>query len=212
MNDKKLATYEDIKHRIIIQDLKPGDVLKEIELIKQYKIGRTPLREIFLELKGDGFLKLVPRQGTFITPMDINELKRIIEVRIPLELLAGTLAVDRIDETQIKEMQNILLKIEEILQNKNYELKEYIKYESVFHNLLYKASCNYLLKDYLKKLQAMSMRFWYYINFGKDKNLLQINDLHEIVTAIKQRDKKKIRAVLKKHITKYYKSAIINLY
>jgi DNA-binding GntR family transcriptional regulator len=60
MSNTKQAAYENLRYRIISQLLAPGEQLKDKELMEHYGIGRTPLREVFLELQtkdsSNGFL------------------------------------------------------------------------------------------------------------------------------------------------------------
>ena len=90
-NGLKKKVYEDIRYRIITQDLPPGELLKEKELMTYYGIGRSPLRDIFIELQREGLIRRIPRAGTWVAPLDMNFVKQIAEVRIALEGLAGEL-------------------------------------------------------------------------------------------------------------------------
>jgi DNA-binding GntR family transcriptional regulator len=62
----KSEVYNQLKSKIIMQQLKPGEVLNEKQLMAQYVIGRTPLREIFTELQREGLIQRFPRSGTIV--------------------------------------------------------------------------------------------------------------------------------------------------
>ena len=64
MSETKRVAYENLRYRIITQQLAPGEQLKDKELMEHYAIGRTPLREGFLELQNAGLIKRLPRSGT----------------------------------------------------------------------------------------------------------------------------------------------------
>jgi DNA-binding GntR family transcriptional regulator len=68
----KEQVYQHVKYRIITQDLKPGQQLNEKDLMKRYAIGRTPLREILIDLQHDGLIQRFPRSGTIVAPMDLE--------------------------------------------------------------------------------------------------------------------------------------------
>ena len=57
-----------MKGRILSGELKPGDRLPpERELAKQYGISRGSVNQGLLDLERIGFLRIVPRKGTFVT-------------------------------------------------------------------------------------------------------------------------------------------------
>ena len=69
MQSNKKHAYENLRYRIITQELPPGELLKESDLMEHYGIGRTPLREIIIELQRQGLIRRVPRTGTWVAPM-----------------------------------------------------------------------------------------------------------------------------------------------
>ena len=48
---KKIDIYEELKKRIVRNEYKPGDVLNEIEISKEFNISRTPVRSAFQRLE-----------------------------------------------------------------------------------------------------------------------------------------------------------------
>ena len=61
--DKKTACYEDLKQRILALDIAPGAALDEIQLCDAYGLSRTPLREVFRRLAGEGYVTLEANRG-----------------------------------------------------------------------------------------------------------------------------------------------------
>ena len=58
MNKEKL--YRDLKKQILTMELEPGQALDETTLSESYSISRTPLRDVFRQLAGEGYLTLIP--------------------------------------------------------------------------------------------------------------------------------------------------------
>ena len=114
MKQPKAEAYQSIRLRIITHDLPPGELLNEKSLMKEYQIGRSPLREIFIELQRDGLIQRFPRSGTFVTPIDLHLFKQIIEIRVNLEGLAGALAAERITEAELDVLKQILHKVKDL--------------------------------------------------------------------------------------------------
>jgi len=204
MKSAKKAAYENLRYRIIVQDLLPGELLKEKELMSHYSIGRTPLRDIFIELQREGLIKRVPRAGTWVAPMDIKFLKQIMEIRIELEGLAGELAVERISDKQIKKLDYIIKKVAEIESKENTD-EELLSYESTFHSIIYSATCNPKLEEMLSELQSVCARFWHHLFFSRNELAELFENQRSMLDALKKKDKKKCRRIMREHMPDYSK-------
>lgn len=200
---KKQQAYENLRYRIISQQLSPGELLKDKELMDHYGIGRTPLREIMLELQTEGLIKRVPRAGTWVAPMDFNFLRQITEIRIGLEGLAGELAAERISQNQITEMEKVLKKAADLESHEKINIEKLIKYESEFHGLLYQATGNEKLEKLLKNYQSIGARFWHYLVFSRDELAGQFKSHRIMMESIKKRDKRTCKEIMENHIRKY---------
>ena len=206
-NDKtslKTKAYENLRYRIITQELPPGELLKEKDLTTLYKIGRTPLREIFIELQRQGLIRRVPRSGTWVAPLDLNFVKQIAEVRIPLEKLAGELAAEKISTEQLELLGRILKKAESYESIEDADLQELIQFESHFHHIIYATTHNQKLEELLFEFQAISSRLWHSVFFTKEHLQRMFNDQREILDALKNRDGKRCGALLVKHTQAYF--------
>jgi len=204
MKSAKKTAYENLRYRIITQDLPPGELLKEKELMSHYSIGRTPLRDIFIELQREGLIKRVPRAGTWVAPMDIGLLKQTMEVRRELEGLAGELAAERILDEQIEELEHII-KIVDDLQSKKDMDEELLGYESAFHSIIYSATCNPKLEEILSELQSVCARFWHHLLFNSKELVELFNNQRSMLEALKKKDKKKCRQIMRDHMPDYGK-------
>ncbi len=201
MGELKDYVFKNLKYRIIMKQLKPGEVLNEKKLIEEYGIGRTPLREIFIELQREGLIQKFPRSGTIVSPMDFNQLKEVSEIRIPLEGLVGELAAQKITGKQIEELKKVYAKIAEIEKLGSDE--DILMYDTKLHDILYEAAGNTRLHTLIHELQAIDARYWFAITFTKEHYDDQLKQWKEIIDAIEKRDKAKARDLLEKHVEKF---------
>lgn len=199
----KTRTYENLRYRIITHDLRPGELLNEKDLMNQYQIGRTPLREVFLELQREGFVQRVQRTGTFVSPMDFHMFREIIEIRTNLEGLAGQLATKRITKNQLDALERILQKVDEFEARNDDNLIELTKSEFDFHNILYESTQNQKLREILYQFHGFSARFWHYLIFSKQELLDQFKDLRIVMDAFKKKDSKRAKEALENHIQNF---------
>ena len=77
--DKKSACLEDLRMRILKQDIAPGSDLDEVSLCEQYGISRTPMREIFQRLSGEGYLRIEQNRGAKVASMDLGVMRMFFQ-------------------------------------------------------------------------------------------------------------------------------------
>lgn len=203
MEQPKSRAYENLRYRIITHDLGPGELLNERELMSQYGIGRTPLREVLLELQRDGLIQRFPRSGTFVAPLDLHLFRQVIEIRMNLEGFAAQLAAERITEGQLDALRQVLQRVKELEGEDNENLEGLTQCEFDFHNMVYEASHNRKLRDIVHELHGISARFWHYLVFGRQELLDQFNDHREIMDAFTKRDGKRARETMENHIQNF---------
>ncbi|SLN23548.1 putative HTH-type transcriptional regulator YdfH [Roseovarius litorisediminis] len=73
--DKKARCLDDLRMRILTLDIAPGSDLDEAALCEQYGISRTPIREVFQRLGGEGYLRLEQNRGAKVTSMDLGVMR-----------------------------------------------------------------------------------------------------------------------------------------
>ena len=200
MTSKKDETYKDLRYRIVTHELKPMAPLNEKALMDHYGLGRTPMREVLLQLQRDGLIQRFSRSGTIVSPVDINIYKHNIEIRTVLEGLAGELAAERITAEELEALGKILKQVSELEEQDCENLKELMQCEFDFHNLVYEATHNSKLINFLHELHGVSARFWHYQIFSKQELLDQYIDHREVFDALKKRDGRRAGETMKNHI------------
>jgi DNA-binding GntR family transcriptional regulator len=204
MTTPKIKAYENLRYKIITQELPPGELLKEKDLMAHYKIGRTPLREIFIELQREDLIRRVPRAGTWVAPMDLDYVKQVAEVRAALEGLAGELAAQRISKDQLADLDRILEKASADQAAGNVNYQELIQYESRFHRIVYSATGNKKLEELLLEYLGMGTRLWYYLVFTEEHLFKLFEEQRAMLAALKERDGKRCRRLMEQHTRAYF--------
>ncbi len=77
--DRKKDCLEDIKMRILTLDIAPGSDLDEASLCDRYGMSRTPMREIFQRLGGEGFVQLTQNRGAKVASMDLAVMRMFFQ-------------------------------------------------------------------------------------------------------------------------------------
>ncbi|GAA6210187.1 GntR family transcriptional regulator [Cognatishimia sp. WU-CL00825] len=72
---RKADLFEHLKVSILTQQLLPGSDLDEAELSAAFGLSRTPLREVFREMSGAGYLELRANKGARVSDLSYRTLR-----------------------------------------------------------------------------------------------------------------------------------------
>src|SRR6185503_2086319 len=97
--------YEQIKHDIITCKLTPGEPVSENQFLDRFKVSKTPIREALTSLVQDGLLEYTPNRGFRVTPIAVADIQEIFEARIFFEAEIFRLAVKKISDAEIDELE-----------------------------------------------------------------------------------------------------------
>ncbi|MGV9801965.1 GntR family transcriptional regulator [Mycobacterium sp. NPDC003449] len=87
--------YVSLKRDIIRCKLRPGEVIVESSLASDYGMSKTPIREAINLLRREGLVVVMPRKGTFVKSIDVNDIQDTYRLRLLLEPEAAALAAKR---------------------------------------------------------------------------------------------------------------------
>jgi len=201
----KLETYENLRYRIITNDFQSGQQLYEKELMQEYGIGRTPLREIFQELQRNGLIEIIPKLGTRVVSMDLRVLREAVQLRRELEGLAAELATQHIETDQSARLRQLLDEAAKVKTNSMDALKKLADIDMAFHRIIYEASGNGQLKEIIESLLYKMSMYWFQVGFSAAEFHAQFEELEELIRAMEANMKKDAREIMKRHIDHFVK-------
>jgi GntR family transcriptional repressor for pyruvate dehydrogenase complex len=208
---------ERIISMIIRGELKPGDKLPpEPQLMEQFGVGRSSIREAFGALSLLGLVNVRPGHGTFITDspdkaqsesmamslitIGYDKIRELIEARCELEESIVKLASKRATEEDIDEIRAQHKKLKDGVKSGLKRGKKLIEADLGFHAALSKACNNSVLARFLAELRQ-PMRNWLEQMAKYDWDFEQVLVEHQaILSAIEARDPEKARLAMRNHV------------
>jgi len=188
-----------IRNYIIEGKIKPGERLLEPNVAKLLGVSRTPLREAFLQLESEGFLKFNPRKGALVTETSLEDAEETYEIKGALETLAASLASSNITNQQIDELIIINKRMESIANSKKKDYKSFLELNSIFHQKIYELCGNEKLKKTIKTLRNQTLRYNYiFLSLLSHLNE-SVNEHYEIIQALKKGNQKEVELAVKNH-------------
>jgi DNA-binding GntR family transcriptional regulator len=187
-----------LRRMIVEGDLAPGTRLNERVLCEQLSVSRTPLREAFKVLAGDGLIALLPNRGAEVLRLSAEMVVQAFEVMANLEALSGELACRRITEPQLAEIR--ALHFEMLASHARRDLPAYFKLNQRIHEAINAAARNEILREtYLRiNLRIQALRFR--TNVDVTKWDLAVLEHVRMMQALERRDSAALAALLKQHL------------
>ncbi|GAB3248362.1 GntR family transcriptional regulator [Larkinella harenae] len=109
MKEDSLANkaYNELRRKILSNQLVSGMRLKEDVWAGKLEVNRMAIREALTRLLGEQLVVLGEKGGFFVKSLTAADIQEIRELREILELGALRLAIQKIDEQHIKELERI---------------------------------------------------------------------------------------------------------
>jgi DNA-binding GntR family transcriptional regulator len=92
---------EELNRRIVTGEIALGSWLRQEAVTAMFDVSRTPVREAFRILAGQGVLEIVPRRGALVVGLTSRDIRESHEVRAVLEGFAAQAAASRAEREQL---------------------------------------------------------------------------------------------------------------
>lgn len=195
---KKDEVFETLKNRIVKLEYQPGEILNELEISKELKVSRTPVRNAFEKLKASELLIVVPRYGAQVSQIDFLKMKHLFELTRVLDPFATRLAVERISEERKRELKMLYNRLSSYDIGVDYH--KAIDDDESFHEIIFDQCGNPWLQKHLKELHYHSERLWHYCEKYFDSMDIFTDTFGKIIKAIDENDPDSAEMYAREHI------------
>ena len=203
------AAYEAIKHRIITCKFKPGECINEASVSSLLGLGRTPVHQAIDRLMLEEMVEVIPRKGVIIKPVILQDVMRMVDVRLINEVYCARLAAARADDTHIKNLVGIIDRARKAIAAR--DVHALMTLDREFHLVVANATKNFELAEVVRKLNERSLRFWF-ISFTTPDHHLSFQEQHEaIFSAIRDHDPDGAESAMRAHIEAFRRSVARHL-
>lgn len=200
---RKEEAYEYIKEAILTNRLKPGMPVREMDIVEQLKMSRTPIREAMRDLEAEGLVSSFSSRGTFvasITPYDVEEIS---ELRTLLEVWALERSFNRITDEELTYLQE---ELEQAKKTGDWERNH--RADRLFHKLIVEKSGSRRVIQFINNLNTQIERIRRVSARHSGRSQLSYAEHMEIIRCIRSGDLEASCAALKKHLQSVGASAI----
>lgn len=149
------SAYEKIKDLILSGALRPMERITEEQVAEKLQLSRTPVREAFGLLAAEGLIVVIPKRGSFVSQLSINDILEIYQIRAPLECMAVRNAAESLTDEDLAELQ---LLVEQQSKLEPGDAEESLRLSIAFHDIINRSTKNKRLEALLKQLQSQVHR------------------------------------------------------
>lgn len=190
--------YDLLLEMILDLRIPPGTVLNEQQLAAEIGLGRMPVREAVARLAGDRFITVMPRRGTVVTALTLDDVLDMFEAREAIECGVAHIAARRASDEDLATLRRLINAAEQARERAVAET--YLRDDHEIHLFLVQMIRNSLLQDAAARLLQHNLRFWrsYWATHpAQHSSMLSHGDL---LAALESHDSEAAERAMREHI------------
>jgi DNA-binding GntR family transcriptional regulator len=150
--------YNELRARITDLRLAPGALLNEHTLAADLGLGRMPVREAIARLVTDRFIIVLPRRGTVVAPIGLDDVLDMFEAREAIECGVAHIVATRATADDLAALRRLVDAADRARDGTDHEA--YLGDDHAIHTFLVHMVRNSLLQDAADRLLMHNLRFW----------------------------------------------------
>ena len=195
-----VKAYQTLVQRIVTLELAPGSVLTEARLMREMRIGRTPIREAIQRLIVEGLVTHLHHRGMLVADILAADVQQINEFRAEIEGYAARLAATRMTPAQIQELQKIHAALDKAMADMDTDT--FVTQDRLFHALLARGAGNRYLEDVCTRLYNLHLRLWFYL-YTKQGGLKEtVHEHQELIEALVRRNPEESELAMRHYVAR----------
>ena len=151
--------FDVLKQEILNLELKPGQPISENEICARFDVSRTPVREALRRLQEQGFVNTIPYSGTYVTLLNLKDIKQMIYMRVAVELMVMRDFMKIMTPLRLEEVRHQIRCQELLIQEPGFEPEQFYRMDAQMHALWFHATDKERLWEFIQAQQLHYTRF-----------------------------------------------------
>jgi DNA-binding GntR family transcriptional regulator len=148
--------YDSLRAQILDLELKPGTLLDETLVSRQFGVSRSPVREALIRLSAEGLVQNLRNRTSIVAPFDVATLPAYFDATLLLYRLSARLAAANITPPQVERLWRIVHDHEDALHRG--DMKSMVRFNHDFHTAIAEISGNPFLASWMSGLLDQGQR------------------------------------------------------
>jgi DNA-binding GntR family transcriptional regulator len=148
--------YKAIEEKIVLLELAPGEIYTEKNLATLVQLGRTPIRDALLRLEHEQLVKVIPRRGIMILPLDFERDLLALDLRAVVERIVVERATRLASVVDRKRLARMADEMERAAEEK--DVLAFTRLDAAFHDFVADCAQQPFAAKTLEPLHSLSRR------------------------------------------------------
>ncbi|MGU7772665.1 GntR family transcriptional regulator [Burkholderia sp. MR1-5-21] len=193
---KRQQAIARLKDAILEGQYRPGQSLRQMQLMSDLDLGATPVREAVLELASRGLLVHDTHLGMRVAELDRQRVRDTYSVRAVLESEAAALATQNATDENIVDLDRYTRQMESAFEQG--DMRELRLADGRFHRTLYEAARNPVLLNLIEQMWEQFPRYMLWSD--PDRVAASIVEHREIMERFRNRDAEGVASAVRTHL------------
>ncbi|MDD3253770.1 MAG: GntR family transcriptional regulator [Lachnospiraceae bacterium] len=192
--------FDTLKEEILTLELKPGQAISENEICSRFDVSRTPVREALRRLQEQGFVNTVPYSGTYVTLLNLDDIKQMIYMRVAVELMVMRDFMKIATPLLLEEIRHQIRCQKLLIQEPGFEPEQFYRMDAQMHSIWFEATNRMKLWDFIQAQQLHYTRFRM-LDFVTETDFTRIIKEHShLLELLEQNAECGLEEALKQHL------------
>ncbi len=187
---------------ILRGDSKPGMLINELELARQFGVATSGIREFLIRFSRYGLITKRPNSGWLFNGFNEEFALELFEIRMMFELRSARLFAELDDSSPLwRELDAVLSGHQELIEQIETRFHDFSSLDNRFHRLINKASPNRFIDDFY---DVITFIFHYHYQWNKrdelERNRTAIAEHLAYIDALQSHDVRRVEAACRRHL------------
>jgi DNA-binding GntR family transcriptional regulator len=190
--------YDELRERILDLRLPPGSLVHEHALASDLGLGRMPVREAIARLATDRFITVLPRRGTVVTPLGLDDVLDMFEAREAIECGVAHIVATRAMAEDLATLRRLVEAADRARDGTDHEA--FLRDDHAIHSFLVHMMHNSLLQDSADRLLMHNLRFWRTYWASRPAQLATMISHASLLAALESHDAEQAEKAMREHL------------
>jgi len=167
---KELARH--LEEQIIFGELAPATRLVEEDIVRQYDVSRSPVREALRMLEQEGLATRESRRGVRVSSISVTDLDEVYACRLVLEGLAAETAAKNRTELTAQAVMREVSELKKALDSG--DMRVFFRQNVRLSSAIYDASGSVTLRRLLSSVGKQALRYRY-VAYRSEPEMMKVS-------------------------------------